>query len=251
MTSRGRVVVLLAVAAATAVVALLLPPLPQPTSYHHFADQRRLLGLPHALNVLSNFAFVLVGGWGLWVLLGRSPAPLATRGERLAWVVFMSSVVLTGLGSGYYHLAPADGPLFWDRLPMALGFAALLAIVIGERVSPRWGARLLAPLLVVGAASLLGHPHDLRGYALLQALTVVLVPLMLALFPARYTGTRAMVAALLLYVLAAALDRGDALFFRAGGVVSGHTLKHLVAAAAAAGLVLLLRRRRPREAGAA
>ena len=41
-------------------------------------------------------------------------------------------IALTGFGSSYYHWDPNDRTLFWDRLPMALSFMAILAIVIGE-----------------------------------------------------------------------------------------------------------------------
>jgi len=39
-------------------------PTPQPPAYHDFADQRPLLGLPHALNVISNMPFLIVGALG-------------------------------------------------------------------------------------------------------------------------------------------------------------------------------------------
>src|SRR5215831_20622343 len=45
---------------------LLVPPIPQDQSYHQFADQRILLGIPHFWNVVSNLPFVLVGAIGLW-----------------------------------------------------------------------------------------------------------------------------------------------------------------------------------------
>jgi hypothetical protein len=80
---------------------------------------------------------------------------------------------------------------------MTIAFMALLASVLGERISPRAGTRGLWPLLIVGAASTLhwqvgeqrGH-GDLRPYALVQFGSMVLIPLTLALFPARYTGRR-------------------------------------------------------------
>ena len=45
----------------TFVVWAALPAIPQDPSYHFFADQRQWLGIPHAADVLSNAAFVLVG----------------------------------------------------------------------------------------------------------------------------------------------------------------------------------------------
>jgi hypothetical protein len=47
-------------------VALLpLPPLLQDQSYHQFADQRELFGIPNFWNVVSNLPFVAVGAVGL------------------------------------------------------------------------------------------------------------------------------------------------------------------------------------------
>ena len=41
--------------------ALLLPAMPQPVSYHDFADHREMLGVANFLYVASNVAFVLAG----------------------------------------------------------------------------------------------------------------------------------------------------------------------------------------------
>ena len=42
----------------------LLPPIPQDQSYHRFADQRTLLGVPNFWNVVSNLPFIAVGAGG-------------------------------------------------------------------------------------------------------------------------------------------------------------------------------------------
>jgi hypothetical protein len=55
--------VLLTLAALLAVAAL--PPIPQPEQYHYFADQRALLGVPHALNVISSLGLLIVGAVAL------------------------------------------------------------------------------------------------------------------------------------------------------------------------------------------
>jgi hypothetical protein len=106
-----------------------------------------------------------------------------------ATVVFFLGVFLTGIGSSYYHWNPNDETLFWDRLPMTLSFAAILAIVAGERVSKTTGAILLWAALAVGVFSLLLWlwTDDLRLYFWVQffpALAVVslffLIPLNIA-----------------------------------------------------------------------
>lgn len=46
-------------------VAVVGPAMPQFAHYHAFADQRVLMGVPFALDVLSNLAFAVMGAWGL------------------------------------------------------------------------------------------------------------------------------------------------------------------------------------------
>src|SRR5882724_11485131 len=105
---------------------LLVPPIPQDQSYHHFADQRTLLGVPNFWNVVSNLPFIAIGAAGLRQF-HRDPAI----------VVIFLGIFLTGFGSSYYHWNPTDGTLFWDRLPITLCFMAIFAAVIEERVSAR------------------------------------------------------------------------------------------------------------------
>ena len=136
-----------------------LPPLLQDQSYHQFADQRELFGIPNFWNVVSNLPFVAVGAAGL----------LRFRRDATSTVLF-TGIFLTGFGSSYYHLNPNDVTLFWDRLPMTLCFAAILAAVVEERVDARAGAMLLRPLLAIGIFSLLlwRWTDDLRLYAWAQ-----------------------------------------------------------------------------------
>ena len=109
--------------------------------YHDFADQRVVLGVPHALNVASNLGFLIVGAVGLG-RLWRPGSSFADARERWPHAVFFVSLVGVGFGSAYYHLAPSHGTLFWDRLPMSLAFMSLLSAVLAERLGPRVGLRL-------------------------------------------------------------------------------------------------------------
>jgi hypothetical protein len=247
----GRVALLLALAVLAAAVAFALPPIPQDPRYHAFADTRRLLGVPHALNVLSNIPFVVVGLLGL-AAVARADTPLRSAWERRAWAVVFAGILLTGPGSAWYHLAPTNASLVWDRLPMTVAFMGLLAVVIAERVGLGAGRWLLPPLLLLGVASVahwaLGEARgagDLRLYGLVQFFPLVAIPLMLALFPARYTRGADVLVAAGWYGVAKVLEALDARVFAAGGLVSGHTLKHLASAIAMAWLLAMVRRRRP------
>jgi hypothetical protein len=48
----------------TGIGVLFVPRIPQAQSYHHFADQRTLLEIPHFFDVASNIGFLVVGPWG-------------------------------------------------------------------------------------------------------------------------------------------------------------------------------------------
>jgi len=214
----------------------LLPPIPQNQSYHGFADARTVLGVPNFWNVVSNIPFMAVGAVGL-----------ARCRHDAATTILFAGIFLTGCGSSYYHWAPSDGTLFWDRLPMAFAFTALLADAIGERVSAKAGAILLWPLLAIGVLSLLvwRFSGDLRLYGWVQFFPVVTLPLMFLLLAPKYTGGGYWIAAAVLYLLAKLFEYFDAEIYSVGQVVSGHTLKHLAAAAACFAILRYFQTRQP------
>src|ERR1700686_351634 len=212
------------------------PAVLQDQSYHQFPDQRELFGIPNFWNVVSNLPFIAVGVAGL----------LRFRRDATTLVLF-TGILLTGFGSSYYHLNPNDSTLFWDRLPMTLCFAAILAAVVEERGDGRAGAMLLRPLLAIGIFSLLlwRWTDDLRLYAWAQFFPFLALVLILRLFPPKYTGASYWVAAAGLYVLAKLLEFYDEKIYSVGSIVSGHTLKHLAAAAAGFAILTLFLTRRP------
>ena len=248
-------VVVGAAVAATALVAL-LPRIAQDPAYHRFADRRTLWGVPHGLDVWSNLAFPLVGLWGL-IRVVSAPAggrddPFTDPRERWPFAVVCVGVALTGLGSAWYHAAPDNARLVWDRLPMTIGFMALLASVVAERMGVTAGIVLLPVLLLAGIGSVAywyagesSGAGDLRPYALVQFAPVALIPLMVWLFPARYTHGGYLMAVIVMYGAAKVFEALDDAIFSMGHLLSGHTLKHLTAALAAWWLLRGLEARRP------
>jgi hypothetical protein len=241
-----------ALAGAAAVTLLAVPRFPQDPAFHNFADQRTLWGVPHALNVLSNLPFVIFGLLGLaWLLrpaVWRSAA--LEPWQRWAFLALFAGVAATGVGSAYYHANPTNATLTWDRLPLTVVLMTFFALVLADRVNPRLGPWLWPPLVVLGVVSVL-HWHwtetagagDIRLYALVQFFPMAAIPLVLLLFPARAYPTAALFAVLGWYVLAKLLELLDGVVYTANGVVSGHTLKHLVASLGALWMVLLVQKR--------
>src|SRR5271170_554175 len=117
---------------------------------------------------------------------------------------------------------------------MTLAFAAILSLVVAERVNARAGAVLLWPALAIGLISLLlwRWTEDLRLYFWVQFFPGLAVLFLFLLCPPKYTGTYYWIIAAALYALAKVFEFSDQAIFSLGYVVSGHTLKHLAAAAA-------------------
>jgi predicted membrane channel-forming protein YqfA (hemolysin III family) len=229
------------------VVTAILPPVPQPQFYHHFADQRTILGIAHGLDVLSNLAFFVSGLLGLLFVakFGRA----LDSGTRLAFSVLFLGLVLTSIGSGYYHLAPNNQRLVFDRLPMIIAMAGCGGALLTDRFGGRT-AWAVAPLLATGlwtvfqwrASEVAGH-GDLRWYALYEGLIILTGALLLWMFPSRNRATPVFVIAVAGNVLAKLFELLDKPIYALGGIVSGHTLKHLSAGLAFLPLVLLIRRK--------
>jgi hypothetical protein len=241
---------LIFVAVATAFIALLLPPIPQPLSYHNFADHRGWLGIPNFGDVVSNVPFAFVGIWGLIALGTPNKVRFADARERWLYVVMFAGLILTAFGSGYYHLAPDNARLVWDRIPIMIVFMALLSAVIAERVSDTVGLALFPILQAAGvgsvwlwrASELRGH-GDLRFYATVQVYSI-LVLLLILLFPAKYTRGYDFAIVVGFYVLAKIFEETDRSVFFFCHFVSGHTLKHFAAAAASYWILRMLMKRK-------
>ena len=230
------IVLMLASVAAIIAVFIFVAPVPQDLAYHNFSDTRMLFGIDNFWNVSSNLPFLLVGAAGLFYVHRHSDA-VCVSGLETAYRVFFIGILLTAFGSGYYHLAPGNNALIWDRLPMTIGFAGLFSIIVGEFVSVRAGRRLLLPLLVVGLASVeywawteTRGAGDLRPYAIVQFLPMLLIPVILLSYRP-VTGTARYFWWMFVFYFAAKLfEQFDAAIFAVGHLISGHSLKHIAAA---------------------
>ncbi|MDP2562567.1 hypothetical protein [Psychrobium sp. 1_MG-2023] len=109
-----------------------MPPISQNMSYHHFADTASLWGIPNIGNVLSNIPFLFVGLYGLaYTFKHKQNLGVFYWGG----LTFSVGVTLIAFGSGYYHWAPNNATLVWDRLPMTIGFMGLYGALCDDSVS--------------------------------------------------------------------------------------------------------------------
>lgn len=223
--------------------------IPQYANYHQFADTTARWHIPNAWDVLSNLPFALVGVVSLIACANEY-----RQGHRrwelsdFAYLIFSLSILATSIGSSYYHAAPDQERLFWDRLPIALACASLLVAVRWQSTSIQRAHRAqvgvihvralveLFGMLLFAIASVVWWrlTEDLRLYLGLQLLTILLIPLWQYLDMAPVRQRQAYGVAIAAYIVAKVAESCDALILLQTGLVSGHTLKHLLSAAAAA-----------------
>ncbi len=175
---------------------------------------------------------------------------------QLAYVVFFAGVFLTGFGSAYFHYTPGNSTLVWDRLPMTLGFMGFLAIIGGEHISMPAARRMLVPLLIVGAGSVIywnitetRGAGDLRPYAIVQFLPMLLIPLILLLYRSAYDKVGFLWFMIALYAFSKLFEEFDSETYEIGQLISGHSIKHVVAAVSAVVFLHGLHTRRPESRG--
>lgn len=232
-TSKISLLVFLSILAVMTVFAV--GKIPQSVAYHNFCDKRSFIGMANFLNVVSNLPFVVIGIAGLFLLRRSAPSPAMAA----IYSSLCIGIILTGLGSAYYHFSPDNDTLVFDRLPMTMVFMSLVASIIGEAISKMLAVLLLPPLVLTGIGSVLwwhytesGGIGDLRLYVLVQYYPMILIPAILLLFPSS-TNKREiglLVWAFTWYLLAKVLEHFDCSIYSSLGFISGHSLKHLAAA---------------------
>ncbi|MFK5956939.1 MAG: ceramidase domain-containing protein [Planctomycetota bacterium] len=225
-----------------------LAPIAQDPAFLLFAESGACCGIPHFWNVVTSLAFLWIGGAGL-LSLRRDGTLFSLPAET----TFFIGILLTGLGSAYFHWNPNNQTLLWDRLPMALGFLALFLALVDDCLQVVIAKRLLPAALLCGAGSVLYWAYseakgngDLRYYAIVQFLPMLLIPVLLLRWPPQQKHPAWLWTMLGLYVLAKIFEYYDhAIAAWLPFDLTGHALKHVVAAAAA----YCFLRARPRNLG--
>ncbi|HEY8608632.1 MAG TPA: hypothetical protein VIM12_16075 [Noviherbaspirillum sp.] len=216
-------------------MAALLPPISGHQHYHLFADQRSWLGIPHFADVASNLMFSICGLLGLLRL--RAAAPQWLR-DPMLMKLFFFGLLLTGPGSAYYHWAPDEQTIVWDRAAMVVAFAGVVGTFVAQRVTQRIG-RLAAVMAVAMGAAGLGQglvAGDLSIYIALQF--GGMVGLVAGMAMLRTPDPLPWGAVIGWYLVAKVLEAADRMVWvLTAQMLSGHTLKHV--AAGMAGVMLL------------
>lgn len=240
MTDKFKIGLLLGITLIALLIISVIPPIPQDINYHSFADKRFVKSIPNFWNVISNLPFLFIGLTGMiWV--GNSRPGCIVKELNVNCFVFFMGIFFTGIGSAYYHLHPNNNSLVWDRLPMTISFMAFFSIVIADHISLSSAKKTLLPLLLIGCISIQywvmtenKGVGDLRMYALVQYLPVLLIPIILLLYKSTHAMKPYFWSIILVYALAKFFEASDEIVFSNLKILSGHSLKHAFAALAPA-----------------
>ena len=236
---------LLAAVAVLLAVAVLGPAIAQPAHQHAFADQRAWLGIPFAMDVLSNLSFAAWGLAGLvcWLGLVRQTKERHAKArhikqntEHALAGLFFAGLVATAAASSYYHWQPDNIGLGVDRLGMVIAFAGLLGLAVATRVSHSAGTATAAAMLLLGPLSawfwfVFGN---VMPWLVVQFGGMALVLWMAFSKPLHGVLQVRWGAVVAVYAIAKLLELADHQIYElTSQVVSGHSLKHLAASFAA------------------
>jgi hypothetical protein len=225
--------------AAIALVSLtslfVVEPIAQDLSYHAFKDGRTLFGIPNFWNVVSNAPYLFAGLWGMRLLMLNRLTLVPEL--KVAYWIFCVGVAWVCFGSGYYHWSPDNHTLVWDRLPMTVAFMAFFAIILSEFIQERLGKVLLYPMLLLGAASVFYWQYtegqgagDLRPYAIVQFMPMLMIPVILLCFKGKFDRVSAYWWMIAAYAAAKVFEHFDGGFYDLLIVMSGHSIKHVISA---------------------
>ena len=125
----------------------------------------------------------------------------------------------------------------------------VLGALLGHQLVAHRG-QALVPLVALGIASVVWWrvsaawgAENLRPYRAVQYGSIAIVLLIAALFPSRYTRGNDIYIVVVLYALAKVAESLDRVIFSVGSMLSGHSLKHLIAACAVYQILRMLKAR--------
>lgn len=237
MTRRLKIYWIVGVVFLSFLALFFFDPISQSSEYHRFSDERAFLGIPNAMDVLSNLAFLIPSLLGFYILQTKKHIM-----SRLSWFVFFVGVFLVTFGSSYYHWESTSNTLMWDRLPMTLGFMGFFSAILSTYINPKIEIYLLPISILVGVGSVAYWRvfDDLRFYGWVQGMPFLCVLVALLLFSNEHIKKKYMILGMAFYAVAKIFEQYDAGIFGAtGSIVSGHTFKHFFAALAPSAVIMM------------
>jgi hypothetical protein len=227
------------------IVALFYGPISQPQEYHDFADDREILGVPNALDVMSNLAIIYPGVVGLAFIHESRNRTQVSEDEISIQITLFSGMILTFAGSVWFHLDPTDSTMLWDRLGMSVVIGSCISLLIHDMWDRNLAAKIHLPIIIASIVSVLWWPvfDDLRVYFIVKHHPFILFPIFLLCGRRIYDKVSGYYWGLSMFLLATIFEFADQQIFEITGIISGHTLKHIAAGIGLWFLMVMIRDR--------
>lgn len=211
-------------------------PITQAQEYHQFADQKPFFGVPNFHNVMSNIPFLLTA------LIGFYDYKKNPDSYSVSWLAYFFGVLLVAPGSAFYHLAPTDFTLIWDRVPMTIAFMGIMSCVLSELYNIKAEKKLLAFLVIFGMYTVAHWVffNDLRIYFWVQLSPIIAFLYVSIAIPTKSLKTKHLLIAVFFYILAKLTEKYDGEIYETINY-SGHSIKHLLASVAIYALIVMKR----------
>ncbi len=226
-------------------ILTLSSPLPQDATYHLFCGDHKILHVTNFWNVISNSPFLFIGILGLIRLKKQRNLSNPFEYSFLISFINFSGILLTGLGSAYYHYNPTNISLVYDRIPMTLIFMSYFTWSLGYFIA-RDLYKLIVVTVPVGIVSVLYwiisesyNAGDLRLYGLVQFTPI---PIILYLYLKNWkllNHKKEFIIIFVSYALAKIFEMYDCLIYTQIRI-PGHPIKHLFAALSAYYIMIVL-----------
>ena len=196
---------------------------PLPASYHNFADKRTFLGIPNALNILSNIAILIPAIY----LLQQKDKSFTSN-------LLIFHILLLVIASSYYHLNPSDETIFWDIMMIATTFMIVFIMISDTKYG------LLLYSYAILSILYWKYTGDLRLYILI----LIGLPLYLIFKYYKNVGLRNYLYIIIsMYIILRISEHNDHLIYNlTDNQISGHTLKHIFAGIGIWYTILLLQK---------
>ena len=226
-------------------VAITYGPIPQPQDYHDFADDREFIGIPNALDVMSNLVIIYPGIVGLAFVHERRKNPQVPDDETSIHITLFAGMILTFAGSVWFHLDPNDSTMLWDRLGMSIIIGSCISLIINDLWDRGLAGKIHIPIIVASIISVVWWPvfDDLRVYFIVKHHPFILFPILVVFGTKLYDKISGYYWGLSMFVLATIFEFEDEAIFQITGFISGHTLKHIAAGIGLWFLMVMIRDR--------
>lgn len=203
-------------------------------AYSDFADKNAYFGIDHFWNVISNLGFLFLGSYGIrQYFLSRLKNPMPIQ-----YLLFSMGVFFTAFGSAFFHWRPISANLFYDQLPMSLGFAAFVCLLISDRIDAqagKWSTLISIPYGFFTVWEIYFGRGETSFYMWFQAGALLFSILLLMLRPKGVIPNAPIYLGIGAYFFAKVLEALDKPIFESVHF-SGHSMKHIMATLALASI---------------